>query len=397
MVSYLGTYRDPASSIPVLVMELMEKNLTQLLQEVENSLPIQIQVDICQKVAYALAHLHSRNPVIIHRDLSSNNVLLKGTQVNVADFGLARLLDDDHSHSGTRGKGVYMPPEAYGSKPDYSDRFDVFSIGVLMLQIFTREEPNPEERQRQENGGATPFTVVPEKVRRKKQIDRIPHDHPLKAIALECLEDIKERRPSAEALVTEFRICQDQILLNKESLKDQNQKQLDIEAEVKNRLNKETAKMYESLQKQEKVIKEKDQMIKENEKKHMALIQQMEDCIYKQEQELEHLKRQQDSLQTRDRTITGLVMEQQEKHQEILAAKEEVISSQQNDIDHLRKRQGDLEAEVSRLTETQADLITKDDVLKLKEEHKQQLYKKDEQISTYKHNAQRELQRHKEG
>ena len=280
VVSYLGTYRDPASSIPVLVMELMEKNLTQLLQEAENSLPIQIQVDICQKVAYALAHLHSRNPVIIHRDLSSNNVLLKGTQVKVADFGLARLLDDDHSHSGTRGKGAYMPPEAYGSKPDYSDRFDVFSIGVLMVQIFTREEPNPEERQRLENGGATPFTVVPEKVRRKKQIDRIPRNHPLKAIALECLEDIKERRPSAEALVTEFRICQDQ-LLNKESVKDQNQKQLDIEAEVKKRLNKETAKIYESLQEREKMIKAKDQVIKEKEKEHMAMIQQKEDCINK--------------------------------------------------------------------------------------------------------------------
>ena len=93
IVQYLGVSRDPESGLPVLLMELMDSSLTQFLEQSEEPLPFHIQVDTCHGIALALAYLHSNG--IIHRDLSSNNVLLigPGNRAKVTDFGMSKLAD----------------------------------------------------------------------------------------------------------------------------------------------------------------------------------------------------------------------------------------------------------------------------------------------------------------
>ena len=90
IVQYLGIHHDLDTSLPVLLMELMDESLTSFLKKSLKPVPYHIQVNICHDISLALSFLHSNK--IIHRDLSGNNVLLIGnSRAKVTDFGMARL------------------------------------------------------------------------------------------------------------------------------------------------------------------------------------------------------------------------------------------------------------------------------------------------------------------
>ena len=59
IVQYLGSYQDPETRLPVLLMELMDDSLTRFLEQSQAPLPYYTQVDICHDVALALAYLQS--------------------------------------------------------------------------------------------------------------------------------------------------------------------------------------------------------------------------------------------------------------------------------------------------------------------------------------------------
>ena len=92
IVQYLGTHQDPETRLPVLLMELMDDSLTHFLESSPQPIPYHIQVNVCHDITLALSFLHSNN--IVHRDLSSNDVLMRGNVLaKVTDFGMARLGD----------------------------------------------------------------------------------------------------------------------------------------------------------------------------------------------------------------------------------------------------------------------------------------------------------------
>ena len=206
IVQYLGTCRDPESGLPVLLMELMDDSLTHFLEDSREPLPYHLEVNLCHDVALALAYLHSNG--IIHRDLSSNNVLLiAGSRAKVTDFGMSKLVDAAPQMTPLTqcpGTAAYMSPEAMREPPVYTDKLDCFAHGVMAIQIMTREFPNPSPSSHLVNDPRSPtgtmLMPVLEPERRKLHIDRIDPTHPLLPIAVQCLSYNEKDRPSAQQL-----------------------------------------------------------------------------------------------------------------------------------------------------------------------------------------------------
>ena len=218
IVQYLGVSRDPESGLPVLLMELMDSSLTRFLEKSEEPLPFHIQVDICHGIALALAYLHSNR--IVHRDLSSNNVLLigPGNRAKVTDFGMSRLADTNPRKTPMTkcpGTQAYMPPEALKDPPVYSKKLDCFSFGVLGVQTIIRQFPDPSVRFRTIDitdpriPSGTVDVPVPEVERRQSHIDMVDPAHPLLPVALDCLKDRDRERPSAQELCNRLAALKD--------------------------------------------------------------------------------------------------------------------------------------------------------------------------------------------
>jgi serine/threonine-protein kinase len=95
------------------------------------------------QLLHALSYAHRRG--IIHRDIKPSNILLtSGGTVKVADFGIARILEEDDVPMGEPGEIVgsarYMSPEQLRGE-DATPRSDVYSVGVLLYHCLTGRPP----------------------------------------------------------------------------------------------------------------------------------------------------------------------------------------------------------------------------------------------------------------
>ena len=200
IVQYVGVYYDPKNQgAPVLLMELMEENLTHYLEHCSQHVSYHLQISICHDVVLALSYLHTNN--IVHMDVSSHSILLKDSArvaklrgVGTTKSNHTAIFEDDEI---TAGCPVYLPPEAMYYNSKCTDKVDCFSFGVVMIQILTREFPNP--------GPPTEIiknlvVVVPEIDRRHNHISNIDPGHPLLPIVLDCLKDRDIERPTAHQL-----------------------------------------------------------------------------------------------------------------------------------------------------------------------------------------------------
>ncbi|XP_065039687.1 leucine-rich repeat receptor-like serine/threonine-protein kinase BAM1 [Musa acuminata AAA Group] len=100
---------------------------------------------IAVEAARGLCYLHHDcSPMIVHRDVKSNNILLgAGFEAHVADFGLAKFLQHggaSETMSAIAGSYGYIAPEyAYTLKVD--EKSDVYSFGVVLLELITGRRP----------------------------------------------------------------------------------------------------------------------------------------------------------------------------------------------------------------------------------------------------------------
>ena len=86
IVTFIGVYYTQGrSDLPIMVMELMDINVTSFVVNNKSTITIETKLSILHDVSFGLSYLHNRSPPhVIHRDLSSNNVLLNNKDHVVA-------------------------------------------------------------------------------------------------------------------------------------------------------------------------------------------------------------------------------------------------------------------------------------------------------------------------
>ena len=207
VVQMLGIhYPTPEAKLPWLVMELMEFSLKDFLQRSldQNKVPLlytklSILVDVCQ----GLEFLHGQD--IIHRDLSSNNVLLtKHSVAKIADLGVAKAIGQNliKTHTQVPGTPHFMPPEALSIKPRYGKPVDVFSVGCISLHAMSHQWPIPRDQVQLDSLYAMkPITEV----NRREEYLSCCNPDALKQLVEKCLHNNPNYRPTIPAVCAEMK------------------------------------------------------------------------------------------------------------------------------------------------------------------------------------------------
>ena len=131
IIQFLGVYFQQGVRAPILLMEFLPTNLTSCIEKY-GILPKEINYSILHDVSVGMCYLHGQTPPIIHRDLSSNNVLLTPNMTaKISDLGVARILNltplQVSGMTPTPGTNAFMPPEAMVANPAYDTCIDEFS------------------------------------------------------------------------------------------------------------------------------------------------------------------------------------------------------------------------------------------------------------------------------
>lgn len=97
-----------------------------------------------KQILKGLEYLHTHEPCIIHRDLNCSNVFINGNtgQVKIGDLGFAAVVGRSHAAHSLLGTPEFMAPELY--EEDYTEAVDIYSFGMCVLELVTREMPYSE-------------------------------------------------------------------------------------------------------------------------------------------------------------------------------------------------------------------------------------------------------------
>lgn len=174
---------------PCIITELLETNLRKAYQQ--KQITKETMCPIFQDVARALDYLHRRYEPIVHRDVSSANVLLKPLpnrrwMAKVSDLGSANLAKEAFTKN--EGAVIYSAPEAFTDRDDTQSeetltaKVDVYSYGIMLCEVATSR--------------------LPEKKIFCSMLDQVKHNWPnLHHLITICIEQDPEKRPSMEEVL----------------------------------------------------------------------------------------------------------------------------------------------------------------------------------------------------
>ena len=202
-MSFLGIYFEGNSDIPMLVMEYVPMCLRQY---VEGKIPPDdVKTTILLGIAQGLQYLHGLDPPMIHRDLTTNNVLLTDNLcAKIADLGMSKLLSHTALETMTNvpGNESHMPPEARAAdkerysilSTDKAKKLDIFSFGNVLINMSTGEFPVA-KADRDERGRRRT-----EVQRRNHLLTKIPESKE-KDLIICCLSISPNHRPTIDQVV----------------------------------------------------------------------------------------------------------------------------------------------------------------------------------------------------
>ncbi|KAJ0914823.1 putative protein kinase TKL-CTR1-DRK-2 family [Helianthus annuus] len=141
VVLFMGAVTRPPN-LSILTEFLPRGSLYKLLHRTNVQLDEKRRMRMALDVAKGMNYLHTSNPVIVHRDLKTPNLLVdKNWVVKVCDFGMSRMKHHTFlSSKSTAGTPEWMAPEVLRNEPA-TEKCDVYSFGVILWELATLRVP----------------------------------------------------------------------------------------------------------------------------------------------------------------------------------------------------------------------------------------------------------------
>ncbi|KYQ88308.1 SH2 domain-containing protein [Tieghemostelium lacteum] len=190
IVLFLGACTSTPGKL-MICTELMKGNLETLLLDAQVKLPLVIRMKMAKDAALGVLWLHSSNP-------TSNLLVDSNLTVKVCDFGLSQIKQRGENlkdgQDGAKGTPLWMAPEVLQGKL-FNEKADVYSFGLVLWQIYTRQELFPEF----DNFYKFVAAICDRQLR-----PPIPEDCPkaLKTLIQKCWDPLPENRPSFDGIVS---------------------------------------------------------------------------------------------------------------------------------------------------------------------------------------------------
>ncbi|KAM3379030.1 serine/threonine-protein kinase EDR1 [Capsicum galapagoense] len=141
VVLFMGAVTRPPN-LSILTEYLPRGSLYKLLHRPSIQIEEKKRLRMALDVAKGMNYLHTSNPLIVHRDLKTPNLLVdKNWVVKVCDFGMSRMKHHTFlSSKSTAGTAEWMAPEVLRNEPS-NEKSDVFSFGVILWELATLKVP----------------------------------------------------------------------------------------------------------------------------------------------------------------------------------------------------------------------------------------------------------------
>ena len=195
VLSLKEAFHDKASKQLIVVMERAKESLGSYLKAGQGETSYQMQLQICSKLIGGLNFLYNCNPPIVHGNLNDVNVLMTGEGIVKIDIGDSMLKCNRVNMLHFLPEGLrYLPSEAFTRGHITEEKTDVFSLGVLLLQIASQKAPCIEH----DGVGLTP-----EAEECSDDPGELDDQHPLKPIILQCLQHFPRDRPKMALLCSQ--------------------------------------------------------------------------------------------------------------------------------------------------------------------------------------------------
>jgi len=144
LVKFVGISEETSHCLPMMLFELESENFNVFLKRTKGTLTIFTKLSLCHDIAKGLDHLHT-NVQIVHKNLHASNILVSGIgQAKISDFALSHIVSFDEVHLDFPTKGsllAYIAPEVLKNHQNTSYQSDIFSLGILSLQLVIEASP----------------------------------------------------------------------------------------------------------------------------------------------------------------------------------------------------------------------------------------------------------------
>ena len=199
-------------------MEKMPESLNLLIKKSVKDMSLmttELRVSISLQVAYALLYLQTRNPIVLHRDIKSSNILLSDEKnenvvAKLCDFGISKYSSIGKYQTQTQSTLYWMAPE-FLAKGIVSEKSDIYSFGILLWEIFMTDTVPFK------NVNYFDFLLGDEKILSlrpeidKNKIEEVPE---ISKLITSCWNAKDSERPSMEEIVNSLETLNNKLIKN---------------------------------------------------------------------------------------------------------------------------------------------------------------------------------------